>query len=151
LNNADAAKNVQMLERAYARTALRTIDSTPICKNPLTTNDLNYLQNRIVSGHPMNVFKELSPFGLPNYQKLIRNKESIVSALENYGQNPRYLIIRDFVVKGRNAGHATSIKSYDPKSKILTITDPEKAGVQEKKSLEDFLSDVWDIVVARVG
>ena len=151
LNNADAAKNVQMLERAYARTALRTIDSTPICKNPLTTNDLNYLQNRIVSGHPMNVFKELSPFGLPNYQKLIRNKESIVSALENYGQNPRYLIIRDFVVKGRNAGHATSIKSYDPKSKILTITDPEKAGVQEKKSLEDFLSDVWDIVVTRVG
>lgn len=150
-NNADAAKNVQMLERAYSRTAVRTSENTPIGQNPITTEDLNYLQNRIESGHIKNVFRELYPSAAQNPQKVIIDKAQITSALENYSQNPRYIITHGYLPEGRQTGHANSIKSYDPKTQTVTLTDPEEAGVQHTQSLKDFLSTAWSIVVSRVG
>lgn len=150
-NNADAAKNVQMLERAYSRTAVRTSENTPIGQNPITTEDLNYLQNRIESGHTKNVFRELYPSAAQNPQKVIIDKAQITSALENYSQNPRYIITHGYLPEDRQIGHANSIKSYDPKTQTVTLTDPEEAGVQHTQSLKDFLSTAWSIVVSRVG
>lgn len=149
--NADAAKNVQMLERTYARTAVRTSKETPIGQNPITTEDLNYLQNRIELGHTKNVFRELYPSATQNPQKVITDKAQITSALENYAQNPRYIITHSYLPEGRQIGHAISIKSYDPKTQTVTLTDPEEAGVQRTQSLKDFLSTAWGIIVSRVG
>lgn len=150
-NNADAAKNVQMLERTYARTAVRTSKETPIGQNPITTEDLNYLQNRIESGLTKNVFRELYPSAAQNPQKVIKDEAQITSVLENYSQNPRYIITHGYLPEGRQIGHAISIKSYDPKTQTVTLTDPEEAGVQRTQSLKDFLSRAWSIVVSRVG
>lgn len=149
--NADAAKNVQMLERTYARTAVRTSKETPIGQNPITTDDLGYLQDRISAGHPENVFRELYPSAAQNPQKVIIDKAQITSALENYSQNPRYIITHGYLPEDRQIGHANSIKSYDPKTQTVTLTDPEEAGVQHTQSLKDFLSTAWSIVVSRVG
>ena len=149
--NADAAKNVQMLERTYARTAVRTSKETPIGQNPITTEDLNYLQNRINSGHPEDVFRELYPSAAQNPQKVIIDKAQITSALENYAQNPRYIITHGYLREGRETGHAISVKYYDPKTQTVTLTDPEEAGVQKTESLKDFLSTAWGIIVSRVG
>lgn len=149
--NADAAKNVQMLERTYARTAVRTSKETPIGQNPITTDDLGYLQDRISAGHPENVFRELYPSATQNPQKVITDKAQITSALENYAQNPRYIITHGYLREGRETGHAISVKYYDPKTQTVTLTDPEEAGVQKTESLKDFLSTAWGIIVSRVG
>lgn len=128
--NANAAKNVQMLERAYSRTAVRNAnDKCPIGKNPITTDDLTYLQDRINGSRSLSrAIKELYPSATI---KSTQDKTQITSALENFANNQRYILSYGYS-KGNGFYHANWIKAYNAKAKAVTLVDPECAAIQRE-------------------
>lgn len=149
--SADAAKNVQMLERAYSKTALRKShgsDIIPNSEDPLISNNLDYLSQRIIGGHPIEVLRDFNINGQNLIQEL-SNKTSIKTFLDNYGQNQRY-IINECHLTGKNTGHAISIKEYDPKTETVTIIDPHSSGSQQKMSLNEMLKDIYSLIITHV-
>lgn len=153
-SNADAAKNVQMLERAYSRTALRSDlsdKSISSGKNPLTTDDLGYLQERIKSGKLETVMRELLPYDavIKDFPtKNISDKKEIRTALENIGQNPRYIITEGFAISPKH-GHARLIINYDQNG--ATVIDPGISGKQILIPIKEFFEKLLEINVTRVG
>ena len=75
-NSSSGAKHYMMLEQAYARTALRAEKNTPIGKNPITTNDYEYLYNRLNGGQTDDVLNDLLDQN-PNLVKLKNNKKLV--------------------------------------------------------------------------
>ena len=152
--SADAAKNVQMLERAFSKVSLRKDRSIkiPNSEDPLISNDLDYLSRRIFGGHPTEVLEDfladLKVEGRCVIQQ-ITNKTKIKDFLDKFGQNPKY-IINEAYITGANRGHAVSIKEYDPKSETITVIDPNQSGTQEKFSLGTILKDIFSITVTRL-
>ena len=153
LYSADAAKNVQMLERAFAKTSFRDACHMKIAnsEDPLTSDNLDYLQRRIFGGNPKDVLAELLSDLIVDGRcvvQTIKDKTKIQSFLENFGQNPRYMINETFLT-GRNSGHAVSIKGYEPESKTVTVIDPSCSGIEEKVPLNSLLKDIYSIIVTR--
>lgn len=148
--NADAAKNVQMLEQAYGRTALRTkqeVKSQEIL-NPLTTDNLNYLQNRIQGGKISHSLRELFP-----QNTLIRkfdDKNQIIQILNDFANDKRTIIQEGSLLRaGGEIGHARTISGYNPQTKTLTLIDPNRTAVEETVPLDKFMEKILSIFVAR--
>lgn len=49
------------------------------------------------------------------------------------------------------SGHARSIRSYNHKTKVVTILDPSVAGVQREIPLSDFVKKLLQLSVTRVA
>ena len=148
--NADAAKNVQMLEQAYARTALRTqqeVHSQEML-NPLTTDNLNYLQNRIRSGQLRNSMRELFP-----KNTLIRkfeDKNQIIQIIKDFANDKRTIIQEGSLLRtGGEIGHARTISGYNPQTQTLTLIDPNRTAIEETVPLDMFMEKLVSIFVAR--
>ena len=148
--NADAAKNVQMLEQAYARTALRTqqeVHSQEML-NPLTTDNLNYLQNRIRSGQLRNSMRELFP-----QNTLIRkfeDKNQIIQIIKDFANDKRTIIQEGSLLRtGGEIGHARTISGYNPQTQTLTLIDPNRTAIEETVPLDKFMEKLVSIFVAR--
>lgn len=148
--NADAAKNVQMLEQAYARTALRTqqeVHSQEML-NPLTTDNLNYLQNRIRCGQLRNSMRELFP-----QNTLIRKFEDqnqIIQIIKDFANDKRTIIQEGSLLRtGGEIGHARTISGYNPQTKTLTLIDPNRTAIEETVPLDKFMEKLVSIFVAR--
>lgn len=158
----NAAKNVQMLEQAYARTALRKETCTPIGKDSLTTDDLHYLVQRNIAGHPSDVMREILLFNnnvrkntlsrkVYTYQLSKPEDLAIIQRnFDKYGTNPKFLFNIALYEPGRNAGHALQVRSYNPQTKKLSIVDPCLGSVQCEKTVEELgkeLHTVWTTVL----
>ena len=153
LYSADAAKNVQMLERAFAKTSFRDACHMKIAnsEDPRTSDNLDYLQRRIFGGNPKDVLAELLSDLIVDGRCIVQSiedKTKIQRFLENFGQNPRYMINEKFLT-GRDSGHSVSIKGYEPESKTVTVIDPFCPGIEEKVPLNTLLKDIYSIIVTR--
>jgi len=142
--NANAAKNVQMLERAYERTALRTLKGVPTGKDPLTTEDYDYLHKRIMSGTFVDAMKELMP-SQPVKDICYKDEKKVCEALKNYGNNPKFIIGES--LRSGSKGHARSVVSYSDK-KGVTVIDPSDPGKQFFIPLKEFLNKLCGITIA---
>lgn len=151
--SADGAKHIQMVEQTYARTALRGEVCTPIGKDPLTTDDLNYLVERNNAGQSGDVMQEVLMFN----NKVQRNnpsrkivtincnnpsKESVHKFFSEYSRNPNVIFNIGLISSGRNSGHAVQLKSYDADNRTFQIIDPRFCGIQDTYYLEGLVSDL---------
>ena len=157
------AKHNLMLEQAYARTALRLEKNTPIGKNPTTTDDYEYLSERLHGGQTGDVLRDLLNFNpnltrLKNNRKLVKgtqtlflkkpNLEGVKKLFDTYGTKPDLMF--NIGVKSGSSGHAISVKSYDPETGIVTIIDPNRLGVYEEMSLSELVPDIVKIWITNV-
>ena len=141
-----------MFEQSYARTSLRSGKKISLEKNPLTTDDINFLQNRIGGGRQEDVIKELFPEELQigNFsQGNIYNKSDIEYFLKNYAGNDRYIVTEAFKT-GIDGGHAVSITGFNPKEKLVKVVDPNNFGTQKEIPLDEFEKNFIDFVFMRV-
>ena len=148
--SANAAKNVQMLEQAYARTALRTpqeVKSQEIL-NPLTTDNLEYLQNRIKSGQLECSMRELLPDNV--FIRNFEDKKQIEQILNDFANNKRTIIQEGFETD-RGYGHARTVVSFNPQTKTVTVIDPTRTVFEETIPLDEFLQKIYSITVARLA
>ena len=148
--HAQAAKNVQMLEQAYGRTALRTpqqVKSQEIL-NPLTTDNLEFIQDRIKSGSLNSAMRELLP-----KNALIRfynDKNRIKDILKDFANDKRTIIQEGSLLRaGGNVGHARTVAGYNPLTKTVTLIDPNQTAVEETVPLDEFMEKLYSIIVAR--
>ena len=148
--HAQAAKNVQMLEQAYGRTALRTpqqVKSQEIL-NPLTTDNLEFIQDRIKSGSLNSAMRELLP-----KNALIRfynDKNRIKDILKDFANDKRTIIQEGSLLRaGGNVGHARTVAGYNPLTKTVTLIDPNQTAVEETVPLDEFMEKLCSIIVAR--
>ena len=148
--HAQAAKNVQMLEQAYGRTALRTpqqVKSQEIL-NPLTTDNLEFIQDRIKSGFLNSAMRELLP-----KNALIRfynDKNRIKDILKDFANDKRTIIQEGSLLRaGGNVGHARTVAGYNPLTKTVTLIDPNQTAVEETVPLDEFMEKLCSIIVAR--
>ena len=151
--SADAAKNVQMLERAFAKTSFRDAwhMKIPNIEDPISSDNLDYLHGRIAGGNPAQVLEELLADLKVDRRCVIQtlwDKTKIQNFFDNFAQNPRYLINETFLTS-KNSGHAISIKGYDPKSKMVTVVDPCCSGIEEKLTLNTLLKEIYSLIVTR--
>lgn len=154
-NSDNAAPHIQMLEHTYSRVALRSAKETPQFasgENPLITQNTDFLSERISGGLLDTVLKEILPTKKLKefWVNTTNDKEKIEYLLKNFGADSRYIITEGHQV-GTGMGHAISVKSYEPKSKTVTIVDPYVAGIQSKMSLKDFLEHILNLTITRVG
>lgn len=152
--HSNSALNVQMLERTYARTALRNARSVKAggTTNPITTNDMSDLYERISGGLERDVIRDILPDKKDvsiRYFNEFTKKDKIKDILTNYAANPRYIIEHGY--KTGTGFHGVNIESYDPVNEIVTIINPWRTGVQYKVPLKDFLDNFKDLTVVRVG
>lgn len=158
---ANAAKHVQMLEQTYSRTALRDGKNIPMGKDPLTTDDLDYLAKRNVSGQTGDVinailcYKGRIPqshhtgaycYNLSNTEDLTKVKQ----IFENNSQNPKVIFNIGILKPGRKTGHALQVKSYNPDTKKLSIIDPIYGAAKYEKTVDELgpeLHRVWTTVL----
>lgn len=156
--NADSAKHIQMVERAYARTALRNQNTTPVGQDPLTTDDLVYLADRNRSGHSSDVMQEILGFNR-GAKKYNHKGEVITYSVDNKcnetdihnfflrkGTNPDKVIFNIGLLKpGQNSGHAMELKSYNPQDKTFTLIDPMLCASQETFPLDKLSKELFCI------
>lgn len=153
-----SAKHIQMLEETYARTSLR--DSSefydviiPNHENPLLTDNIKYLEDRIYAGHPDTVMRELLADQRARLKALttgpITDQKKVKYIIENYANNPRY-ILNEGHIRPEESGHAISIKSYDPIKKLVHIVDPIIPGKIITEPLDEFLKYTAGICVTKV-
>ena len=144
-SSSSSAKHYMMLEQAYARTALRAEKNTPIGKNPITTNDYEYLYNRLNGGQTDNVLNDLldrnpNLVKLKNNKKLVKrtqtiflkksNPDGVIKFFDKHG-NRSDLIFNLGIRLDSNCYHAISVKSYNPETKMLTIIDPNNTYISQ--------------------
>lgn len=161
MDSGTGANHYLMLEQAYARTALRHEKSTPIGKNPITTDDYEYLYKRLEGGQTGEVLREFLNFNpnltkLKNNTKLVKgtktvflkkpNPEGVINFFDKYGNNSD-LIFNLGIKISDNYYHAISVKSYNPKTKMLTIIDPYRLSVYKEQSLMELAPDIIKIWV----
>ena len=163
-SSSSSAKHYMMLEQAYARTALRAEKNTPIGKNPITTNDYEYLYNRLNGGQTDNVLNDLldrnpNLVKLKNNKKLVKrtqtiflkksNPDGVIKFFDKHG-NRSDLIFNLGIRLDSNCYHAISVKSYNPETKMLTIIDPNRLEVYTEKSLTELAPDIIKIWITNV-
>ena len=73
------------------------------------------------------------------------------SLLEEYANNPRYIVTEGFGHGNASVGHARSVKSYNADRQTVTLIDPYVAGLEKEISIKDFVKKLWTLVVSRVG
>ena len=161
--NADGAKHIQMVEQAYARTALRRQKRVPTGQDPLTTDDLFYLVNRNRTGNVSDVMEEVLLFN-NNIQKynpkrkintyIARNKVSsdvVNNFFENNNTAQNVICnIGLLLDPGSGLGHAMQLKSYNPVTKTFQIVDPTFCGLQETYSLDEISSKLYEIAMTHL-
>lgn len=150
--NASAAKHIQMIERCYSRAALRKGSRIPVDENPLSTKNYDFLQKRISGGHATDVIKEFLPERIQQkriFTKTVKDKNQIEYTIQNYANNPRYIINRSFSTS-KNTGHATSIKSYNPETKTVTYTDPNFPAVVFEIPLDKVAENNCRLVLTQI-
>ena len=146
----NGAKHYQMLEQAYARTALRKEATTPIGKDPITTDDYEYLYERLHGGQTKDAMRDLLNIN-PNHTRLKNNKKIAKGAheiyfakpnpsyakelLDKYGNNPR--LIANLGLDVGPCYHAVSVKSYNPETGIIEIIDPNTTGFYTKRNISE--------------
>lgn len=145
--NSKAAKNVQMLEQTYARTALRNGTKYTFTENPLTIDNLEYLQQRIDGGFTQNVLKEILPNQNVAIKKII-DKNQIEQTLKDFANNKKTIIQESFKTN-RNTGHARTVTAYNPYIKTVTVIDPHYTAVEENIPLDEFLENIYNIIIAK--
>ena len=158
-----SAKHNLMLEQAYARTALRLEKNTPIGKNPTTTDDYEYLSERLNGGQTGDVLRDLLNFnpnlkGLKNNRNLVKgtqtlffkkpNPEGVKKLFDTYGTKPDLMF--NIGVKNESSYHAISVKSYNPETGIVTIIDPYRLGVYEEMSLKELAPNIVKIWITNI-
>ena len=158
-----SAKHNLMLEQAYARTALRLEKNTPIGKNPTTTDDYEYLSERLNGGQTGDVLRDLLNFnpnlkGLKNNRNLVKgtqtlffkkpNPEGVKKLFDTYGTKPDLMF--NIGVKNESSYHAISVKSYNPETGIVTIIDPCRLGVYEEMSLKELAPNIVKIWITNI-
>lgn len=161
--SADAAKHMQMLEQTYARTALRNEPITPIGKDPLTTDDIDYLVKRNKAGNPEDVLREILLFN-NNIQKKRsmwhkiylhfadnpQRLEKVKKIFEQYGTNPDIFFNLGLYSPGKSYGHAVYSRAYNPETKKLSVIDPEYCSYQAELAVDEMnpqLNRVWATVL----
>lgn len=155
--NADGAKHIQMVEQTYARTALRNESITPIGKNSLTTEDLDYLVDRNRAGQVGNVMREVLLFNdniqkhnpkmkINTYTTAKRLSAEVVNNFfEKNNTAPNVICNIGVLNYRRDAGHAMQLKYYNPESKTFQIIDPNFCGLQETFSLDEISSSLYKV------
>lgn len=155
--SANAAKHIQMLEQSYSRVALRSGKRNIVTENPLTTYDLGFLNERIRGGQQSTVLREIQPIfrfkgkATNNISINSNNKGGVQSLLEEYANNPRYIVTEGFGHGNASVGHARSVKSYNADRQTVTLIDPYVAGLEKEISIKDFLTNLWALCISRVG
>ncbi|MBE7713293.1 MAG: hypothetical protein E7Z87_06085 [Cyanobacteria bacterium SIG26] len=154
-HSADAPKHIQMLERTYERTSLRRKSDGFIDENPLTTNNLDKLNQRIRTGY----FKDvINDFLCEQRQQgktttrifLSKEKDKYKEIITNFINNPKYIMTYGTKRTNDNTGHALSLRAYNPKTDEVSFSDPQQAGVFYQKPLNEWLKDVYQILVTRI-
>lgn len=156
-------KHNLLLEQAYARTGLRLEKNTPITKDPVTTDDIEYLYTRLNGGQTGDVLRDLLNIN-PNLTRLKNNRnlakgtktlffkkpnpEGAKKLFDTYGTKPDLMF--NLGIKSGSGYHAISVKSYNPETGIVTIIDPTRLGVYEEKSLSELAPDIVKIWVTNV-
>lgn len=155
--NADGAKHIQMVEQTYARTALRNEPGTPIGKNSLTTEDLNYLIDRNRAGHVSNVMQEVLLFNnniqkhnpkikLDTYTSKKRlSADTVKDFFEKHNTDSNVICNIGLFNSRRDAAHAMQMQSYNPESKTFQIVDPSFCGLQETYFLDEISSNLYKV------
>lgn len=156
-NAGNGAKHYSMLEQAYGRTALRKEANCPVGKNPLKTDDLEYLQSRLHGGQTSDALRDFLNFDhnltlhLKSNRKVVKDVHEIFfkaskpndvkNILDKLGNNPNVMV--NLGIK-TNAGyyHAISLKSYNPQTEIVEIIDPNKTGVYTKQHISELSPNV---------
>ena len=156
-NSCDGAKHVQMLEQTYSRTALRSESNYTGGKDPLTTDDLSYLADRIQGGHPEVVMKEFLTFNNNVRKGQLSRKiytkgvstpqdlEKFQKIMDTYGNNPRFIFNIATLNKGAASGHALQVRGYNPETKKLAIVDPNCNGVETEKTVDELKDELYNL------
>jgi hypothetical protein len=156
-NSSDAAKNVQMLEQAYARVSLRNSydlqKSVSNNENPLVTDNLDFLYSRIYSGHSDNVYNEFLS-GLKKSKNFeivtLQDKDKISECITKNLNNPNYIITDQFIVHN-NTGHVISLDKINASTSDVSIIDPSIPAVSTNYALSDILKKIYNLVVVRLA
>lgn len=150
-----AARHTQMVEQAYSRASLK-IANNRTTENPLTTNNLKFLNERIRGGQMIDTYSEFIDY-IPAKNKHIHRIDvdntdinSVDNFLREYANNERY-IITEAAYTSKNSGHAIIIRGYNPQTKSLLVVDPESAGVIKEIPLAKHLKDICCFDIMRVG
>lgn len=155
--NAEGAKHIQMLEQAYSRTALRISKDAPIGKDPLTTDDLFYLQRRISSGYIDNVMREFLLFNNKLQRKKLSRKicpyilsndsdlEAIKRNFAKYGTDPKMIFNIGWLKPGSQNGHALSVRAYNPETKKLVIVNPNCTAVEYETTVDELGKNLYSV------
>lgn len=149
------AKHTLMVEQAYARTALRKEVNTPIGKDPTTTEDLEYLYERLDGGQTSDVLRDLLNIN-PNLVRLKNNRkiakgvqevffrtpkpDNVKKLFDEYGNNPKLMI--NLGIRDGRTHHAISVKSYNPETGVIEIIDPTRTGVYTQQNLSDLSPNI---------
>lgn len=156
-NSCDGAKHVQMLEQAYSRTALRSEKTCPVGKDALTTDDLNYLADRVYGGHTEDVMHEIlmfnnnvrkKKFSRKIWKKTIQKPEdlqTVQNVMEKHGNDSRFIFNISTLDRARDFGHALQVRGYNPKTKKLAIVDPNCNGVQTEKTVDELKDELYNL------
>lgn len=155
--SADGAKHIQMLEQTYARTALRNLPRVPASKDPLTTNNLYYLNDRNKGGFSKDVIQEVLLYNNNIQRNNIKRKintytcqnvspDAVDKFFEHYNSKSKDIICNIGILPpGANTGHALQVIAYNPKTKNFQIVDPNFCGLQEEYTLENISPKLYKI------
>lgn len=156
MRSAKASKHVHMLEQTYERTAIRVDDRTIANGNyldTLNTDNIAYLHKRTEGGFSINVLNEMLADLKAEGKFFVRNytdKKQIENALNLYSGNPRY-IINESHWASPTAGHAISIRKYDPVTRKVTIADPNNSSIQTEMDLDEMFKNIKNITVGQIA
>ena len=163
-NSGSGAKHNLLLEQAYARTGLRLEKNTPIGKNPTTTDDYEYLYERLCGGQTGDVLRDLLNHNsnlatLKNNKNLVKRTQSfflkkpnptgVIKMFDTYGTKSNLMFNLGIKI-GDDCYHAISVQSYNPETKMLTIIDPNRLGVYREKSLTELAPNIVKIWITNV-
>ena len=149
---------MQLVEQAYARTALRAEKFTPTTQNPLKTDDIDFLNERIDGGQSSDAIRDLlgidDSLTSPKISTIIvknDNKEEIKELIEKNINDEHTIINLGYCTNNaRTTGHAISIKGYNPQKGKITICDPNNTAYLREVSLEEQFATVDRIWITKV-
>lgn len=154
---ANAAKSVQMLEQAYARTALRSGENITTGINPLTTNDLEFLGERNKLGNPKRVIQEVLETN-NNIQKRLQKKKNYsyllksqaINRIKQYANNPDYILNYGISRPSSQTGHALQIKSYNQDTNTVKFIAPECTAYEQEQNMDELAKELISLCITPV-
>ena len=116
--------------------------------NPLTTDNLEFIQDRIKSGSLNSAMRELLPKN--TLIRFYNDKNRIKDILKDFANDKRTIIQEGSLLRaGGNVGHARTVAGYNPLTKTVTLIDPNQTAVEETVPLDEFMEKLCSIIVAR--